>query len=158
MYKKCYESLVKKFLSLPDEPAVIVLINRSKGGQLISDCLTYYFRQAMKSENSSASYTIPNKSVYGSEYSTCVNASKSDLKNFISGSFAEEKRLRLTSLRLYFPEIRCKFTHDLYYGRKGTYNSIQGKQFGNGKSFGYKKSNFRSYKGQFKLMILFFEK
>ena len=91
MYKKCYESLVKKFLSLPDEPAVIVLINRSKGGQLISDCLTYYFRQAMKSENSSASYTIPNKSVYGSEYSTCVNASKSDLKNFSSGSFAEEK-------------------------------------------------------------------
>jgi len=142
MYKKCYESLVKKFLSLPDEPAVIVLINRSKGGyssqaqmeaigknfdvpvismanaltkafdsgflkpddyftdeyhphakggQLISDCLAYYFRQAMRSENSSASYTIPNKSVYGSEYSTCVNASKSDLKNFSSGSFAEEK-------------------------------------------------------------------
>ncbi len=32
MYKKCFESCIKKFLDLPNEPAVCVLITRSKGG------------------------------------------------------------------------------------------------------------------------------
>jgi hypothetical protein len=32
LYKKAFESLIKKFLSLPNEPAVIALITTSKGG------------------------------------------------------------------------------------------------------------------------------
>lgn len=138
MYKKCFESVIKKFLSLPNEPAVIVLINRAQGGfssqqqmaavgknfdipvismdnaltkafnsgflktsdyfqdeyhphasggKLISDCLGYYFRQAMRSENRSTSYTIPTSTVYGTEYETCVNMSASELQNFSAGSF-----------------------------------------------------------------------
>ncbi|MBO6116379.1 MAG: carbohydrate binding domain-containing protein [Ruminococcus sp.] len=139
MYKKSFESLVKKFLSLPNEPAVIVLITSSKGGyssqeqmekigkcfdvpvismnnalskafssgflkkedyfsdeyhphakggQLMADVMSYYVRQAMKTENRSDSYEIPNKSVYGSEYSTCINANpQTDLQNFNAGSF-----------------------------------------------------------------------
>lgn len=138
MYKKCFESLIKKFLSLPNEPAVVVLITRSKGGfssqaqmeaagrnfdvpiismdnaltkafnsgflkaddyfsdeyhphakggQLIADCMAYYLRQAMRTENRSDSYEIPTTSKYGSEYYTCKNAAISDLKNFNAGSF-----------------------------------------------------------------------
>ena len=138
-YKKCFESLVKKILDQPQEPAVVILINRSKGGfstqaqmapigqnanvavismddaltkafnsgflktgdyfndeyhphakggQLVADCLAYYFRQAMKSENATPAYTYPSKAVYGNEYSTCYNADPSkDLKNFNAGSF-----------------------------------------------------------------------
>lgn len=142
MYKKCFESCVKKFLSLPNDPAVIILINRAKGGfssqaqmaaigknfkvpiismddaltkafnsgflntsdyytdeyhphakggQLVADCMSYFLRQAMKTENRSDSYTIPTTSAYGSEYADCYNASKSDLQNFNSGSFTEGK-------------------------------------------------------------------
>ena len=139
MYKKCFESLIKKFLSLPNEPAVIALITCSKGGyssqtqmeaasknfdipvismnnalqgafktgflkaddyfsdeyhphknggQLVADCMAYYLRQAMRTENRSDSYTIPTTSAYGSEYATCYNADpSSDLRNFNSGSF-----------------------------------------------------------------------
>ncbi len=138
-YKKSFESLVKKILDQPQEPAVVILINRSKGGfstqaqmapigqnanvavismddaltkafnsgflktgdyfndeyhphakggQLVADCLAYYFRQAMKSENATPAYTYPSKTVYGNEYSTCYNADPSkDLKNFNAGSF-----------------------------------------------------------------------
>ncbi len=139
MYKKSFESVIKKFLSLPNEPAVIVLITTSKGGyssqqqmesigknfdvpvismhnaltkafnsgflkkddyfqdeyhphakggQLMADVMAYYVRQAMKTENRSDSYELPSKSVYGSEYYTCINADpSSDLQNFNSGSF-----------------------------------------------------------------------
>ncbi|MBR1823504.1 MAG: carbohydrate binding domain-containing protein [Ruminococcus sp.] len=142
-YKKSFESLVKKILDQPQEPAVVILINRSKGGfstqaqmapigqnanvavismddaltkafnsgflqtgdyfndeyhphakggQLVADCLAYYFRQAMKSENATPAYTYPNKTVYGNEYSTCINADPStDLKNFNAGSFSAGK-------------------------------------------------------------------
>ena len=137
-YKKSFESLIRKFLEMPNEPAVIVLITRSKGGyssqaqmeasaknfdvpiismdnaltkafnsgflkaddyfsdeyhphkqggQLIADCMAYYCRQAMKTENRSDSYTIPTTSVYGSEYYTCVNMSANELTNFNAGSF-----------------------------------------------------------------------
>ena len=102
MYKKCFESCIKKFLDMPNEPAVGIVITRSKGGfssqaqmypigknfdipvismddaltkafnsgflktgdyfndeyhphakggQLVADCLAYFFRQAMKTEN-----------------------------------------------------------------------------------------------------------
>ena len=139
-YKKSFEALIRKFLELPSEPAVIVLITRSKGGyssqkqmeasgknfdvpiismdnaltkafnsgfleaddyfqdeyhphakggQLVADCMSYYVRQAMRTENRSDSYTIPDKSVYGSEYWTCYNADPTkDLQNFNAGSFS----------------------------------------------------------------------
>ncbi len=140
MYKKSFESLVKKCLNQPNDPAVIILINRAKGGfnsqeqmaaigknfnvpvismndaltkafssglltaddyftdeyhphdkggKLISDCLAYYFRQAMRTENRSASYSIPTTKVYGSEYSTCANADPSTFTNFNAGSFTK---------------------------------------------------------------------
>ena len=138
MYKKCFESCIKKFLDMPNEPAVIVLITRAqggfssqsqmypigknfdipvismddaltkafnsgflktgdyysdeyhphqKGGQLIADCLAYYFRQAMKSENLSSSYSLPSKAVYGMEYANCVNVNPKDLDGFSAGSW-----------------------------------------------------------------------
>ncbi|WP_051411361.1 carbohydrate binding domain-containing protein [Ruminococcus flavefaciens] len=139
MYKKCFESCIKKFLDMPNEPAVIVLITRAKGGfssqsqmypigknfdipvismddaltkafnsgflqpgdyytdeyhphqkggQLVADCLAYYFRQAMKSEHLSASYELPTKAVYGMEYANCVNVNPKDLGNFNAGSWS----------------------------------------------------------------------
>jgi hypothetical protein len=139
MYKKCFEACIKKFLSLPNDPAVITLITTSKGGynsqeqmlassknfdipvismhdalqgafkkgflkqsdyftdeyhphksggQLVADCMAYYVRQAMRTENRSESYTIPSTSKYGSEYYTCINADpEKDLQNFNGGSF-----------------------------------------------------------------------
>ncbi len=140
LYKKCFESCVKKFLSLPNDPAVIILITRAKGGfssqsqmapigtnydipvismddaltkafnsgflsagdyytdeyhphqkggQLFADCMSYYVRQAMKSEHYSDSYTIPTKTVYGTEYETCVNMTPSQLQNFNLGSWKQ---------------------------------------------------------------------
>ncbi len=139
MYKKCFESLIKKFLDLPNEPAVIALINRSKGGfssqaqmvsasknfdipiismddaltkafnsgflsagdyftdeyhphdkggQLVSDCLGYFFRKAMKTENRSESYTMPATSAYGTEYANCRNVDPKNLDNFNAGSWS----------------------------------------------------------------------
>ena len=139
MYKKCFESCIKKFLDLPNEPAVIVLITRAKGGfssqaqmypigknfdipvismddaltkafnsgflspndyytdeyhphqkggQLIADCLGYFFRQAMKSENRSSSYELPSKAVYGMEYANCVGVNPKDLDSFNAGSWS----------------------------------------------------------------------
>ena len=138
MYKKCFESCIKKFLDLPNEPAVIVLITRAqggfssqnqmypigknfdipvismddaltkafnsgflkasdyytdeyhphqKGGQLIADCLGYFFRQAMKTENRSSSYTLPSKAVYGFEYADCVNINPKNMTGFNAGSW-----------------------------------------------------------------------
>ena len=138
MYKKCFESLIKKCLSQPNEPAVIVLINRSKGGfssqdqmvaagknfdvpiismddaltkafnsgflktgdyftdeyhphaaggKLVANCLAYFFRQAMKTENRSDSYEIPNTKAYGSEYADCVNIDPKNCTGFSAGSF-----------------------------------------------------------------------
>ena len=138
LYKKCFESLVKKILSQPNDPAVIILINRSKGGfssqkqmapigenfnvpvismddalskafnngllqtgdyftdeyhphakggQLVADCLAYFTRQAMKTENRSDGYVIPTTTVYGTEYESCVNVDPKTLGNFNAGSF-----------------------------------------------------------------------
>lgn len=138
-YKKCFESMIKKFLELPSEPAVIALITCSKGGyssqtqmeasaknfdipiismnnalskafnsgflkkddyfadeyhphakggQLVADCMAYYVRQAMRTENRDDSYTIPTSSKYGYEYWTCTNVDPTkDLQNFSAGSF-----------------------------------------------------------------------
>ena len=138
LYKKSFESLVKKILSQPNDPAVIILINRSKGGfstqeqmapigrnfnvpvismddalsgafksgflkpddyftdeyhphakggQLVADCLAYFTRQAMKTENRGDGYTIPTTAVYGTEYESCVNTDPGKLANFSAGSF-----------------------------------------------------------------------
>ncbi len=138
MYKKCFESCIKKFLDMPNAPAVCVLITRAKGGfssqnqmypigknfdipvismddaltkafnsgflntgdyytdeyhphqkggQLIADCMAYYVRQAMKSQNSSSSYTQPTSYVYGAEYADTVNVDPKNLTNFSSGSW-----------------------------------------------------------------------
>lgn len=140
IYKKGYESLVKKCLSQPNAPAVILIINRAKGGYsmqeqmaaigknynltiismdnaltnafnsgllttddyytdeyhphekgnaLISDSIAYFYRQALKTVNKSDSYTIPTKTVYGTEYSTGTIVSLSELTNFNAGSFTQ---------------------------------------------------------------------
>ena len=139
MYKKCFESVIKKFLDLPNEPAVIILIQRAKsgfssqaqmvpvgenfdlptismdnaltkafnsgyltlndyftddyhphdkGGKLVSDCLSYYFRQAMRTENRSDSYTVPSKTVYGTEYENCTYINPKDMTGFNAGSWS----------------------------------------------------------------------
>ncbi len=59
----------------------------SAGNALISDCIAYYYRQALKTENFSAEYTIPDKSAYGSEYYTSTIIPLNDLTNFTAGSF-----------------------------------------------------------------------
>ncbi|MCR4795793.1 MAG: carbohydrate binding domain-containing protein [Ruminococcus sp.] len=138
MYKKCFESCIKKFLDMPNEPAVGIIITRAKGGfssqsqmypigknfdipvismddaltkafnsnflqpgdyytdeyhphqkggQLVADCMAYYVRQALKSENQSAGYTQPTKYVYGAEYANCVNVDPKNLTGFNAGSW-----------------------------------------------------------------------
>lgn len=138
IYKKSFESLIKQCLSQPNDPAVIVLITRAKGGYsmqeqmvksarnfdvpiismdtaltkafesgtlnkedyysdeyhphaagnaLISDCISYYYRQALKTENMSTEYTIPETSAYGSEYATGTIIPINELTNFNAGSF-----------------------------------------------------------------------
>ena len=138
MYKKCFESCIKKFLDMPNEPAVGIIITRAKGGfssqaqmypigknfdipvismddaltkafnsnflqpgdyytdeyhphqkggQLVADCMAYYVRQALKTENQAGSYTQPTKYVYGAEYANCVNVDPKNLTNFNAGSW-----------------------------------------------------------------------
>ncbi|MBR3447020.1 MAG: hypothetical protein IKH27_04370 [Oscillospiraceae bacterium] len=138
MYKKCFESVIKRFLDLPNEPAVIILIHRAKsgfssqqqmvpvgqnfdipiismdnaltkafqsgllsqgdyfsddyhphdkGGKLVSDCLSYFFRQAMRTENRSDSYTVPTKTIYGTEYENCKYINPKDMSGFSAGSW-----------------------------------------------------------------------
>ena len=87
-----------------------------KGGQLISDCLAYFFRQAMKTENSSASYSIPTTTVYGSEYASCANSVSTSADSAQSFSW---NRLWFTALQLHLPEEQCKYTHDLQDNRQG---------------------------------------
>ena len=139
MYKKCFESVIRKFLDLPNEPAVIILINRArsgfssqqqmipvgtnynipiismdnaltkafssglltqsdyftddyhphdKGGQLVADCLGYFFRQAMRTENSASSYTVPEKTVYGTEYENTSYINPKDQSGFNAGGWS----------------------------------------------------------------------
>ncbi|MBQ8927536.1 MAG: carbohydrate binding domain-containing protein [Oscillospiraceae bacterium] len=138
-YEKGFEGLVRKCLMQDNEPAVILLINRSKGGYssqgqmekigrnydlpiismdnaltyafntglltlddyytdeyhphaegaaLISDCIGYYYRQALKTENKSAPYTMPSTVAYGSEYTTATIVPLSELQDFSAGSFS----------------------------------------------------------------------
>ena len=142
MYKKCYESLVKQALQQPNDCAVVILINRSKGGfssqeqmaaigenynvpiismddalsqafnsgflkpddyftdeyhphdnggKLVADCLAYFFRQAMKSENRGNGYKLPSTTVYGDDFIGCVNTDPSKISGFNAGSFSADK-------------------------------------------------------------------
>ncbi|MBE6861772.1 MAG: glycoside hydrolase family 43 [Ruminococcus sp.] len=141
IYKKGFDSLVKKCLAQENAPAVILLINRSKGGYsmqeqmmavgrnydvpvismdnaltaafkdgtlkeddyfsdeyhphangnaLISDAIAYYYRQALKTENADAGYTVPSSSVYGSEYADGSIVPLSELSNFSAGSWKQD--------------------------------------------------------------------
>ncbi len=140
-YTKSFEGLVKKCLMQENAPAVIILINRSKGGYtsqsqmsavgknynvpiismddaltaafndgtltaddyfsdeyhphangsaLIADAIAYYYRQALKTQNASSGYTIPETTVYGSEYATGSIAPINELSNFSAGSWTAD--------------------------------------------------------------------
>lgn len=139
-FQKSYESLVKKCLMQPNEPAVALITLCQKGGdsnqdwmqriaenydlplisgknavmngiqagtlnwdrdygsgdnihpgngghKLISEIIGYYYRQALRSENASASYEIPTKEVFGAEYATAKLVDFSKLQNFSAGSW-----------------------------------------------------------------------
>ncbi len=138
IYKKSFEGLVKQCLMQDNAPAVILIINRAKGGYsmqeqmaavgrnydvpiismdnaltaafadgtlqtsdyfsdeyhphaegaaLIADAIAYYYRQALRSENASASYTLPSTTVYGDEYSTGSIAPLTALSGLNTGSW-----------------------------------------------------------------------
>ena len=57
------------------------------GHKLIADCIGYYYRQALRSENASDSYEIPNKTVFGDEYATAHMVSFEQLDGFNAGSW-----------------------------------------------------------------------
>ena len=62
-----------------------------KGGQLVADCLAYYVRQALRSENQSSGYTLPETAVFGTELASCVNVDPASLDNFNAGSWTAGK-------------------------------------------------------------------
>ncbi|MDD7555356.1 carbohydrate binding domain-containing protein [Ruminococcus sp.] len=137
-YEKSFEGLVRRCLSQENEPAVIIIINRSKGGysmqdqmaavgrnynvpvismdnaltnafnkgvlttddyftdeyhphaegaKLISDCIGYFYRQALKTENATEPYVLPDTTVYGTEYTTATIVPLAELNNFNNGAF-----------------------------------------------------------------------
>ncbi|MDE7365562.1 MAG: carbohydrate binding domain-containing protein [Ruminococcus sp.] len=57
------------------------------GHKLIADCIGYYYRQALRSENTSDEYSIPFTSVFGSEYSTARIITADEMKNLSKGSW-----------------------------------------------------------------------
>lgn len=139
-FQKSFESLVKKCLSQPNEPAVVVItlcqksgssnqdwmvqvaenydvpiisgknaimgaidsgtmswdadygsgdtIHPGNGGhKLIADCIGYYYRQALRSENTSEEFIVSNKDVFGSEYATARIITVDEMKNLSKGSW-----------------------------------------------------------------------
>lgn len=137
-FQKSYESMVKKCLMQPNEPAVVLITLCQKSGgtcenwmskvganydlpvisgkgalegggldwdasygsgdtihpgdgghQLIADCIGYYYRQALRSENANDSYDIPATEVYGAEYANCKLVDISSLTNFSAGSWSK---------------------------------------------------------------------
>lgn len=137
-FQKSYESLVKKCLMQPNEPAVVLITLCQKslgsnedwmakvganydlpvisgkgalqggnldwdasygsgdtlhpgdgGHQLIADCIGYYYRQALRSENEDASYEIPTTEVYGAEYANNKLVDISSMANFSAGSWSK---------------------------------------------------------------------
>ncbi len=59
------------------------------GHQLIADCIGYYYRQALRSENASDSFEISNRDVFGTEYATARVVDISELKNLQTGSWSK---------------------------------------------------------------------
>lgn len=57
------------------------------GHKLIADCIGYYYRQALRSENATEPYTIPSGDVFGSEYSTARIITVDEMKNLSKGSW-----------------------------------------------------------------------
>ncbi len=57
------------------------------GHKLIADCIGYYYRQALRSENETDAYVIPNSDVFGSEYSTARIITIEEMKNLSRGSW-----------------------------------------------------------------------
>ena len=57
------------------------------GHKLIADIIAYYYRQALRSENTTDSYVKPDTQVFGREYSTARVVSIDDLSDFNSGSW-----------------------------------------------------------------------
>ena len=58
------------------------------GHKLIADCIAYYYRQALRSENASDSYEIPNKTVFGDEYATAHLVDIGAQTDFSAGSWS----------------------------------------------------------------------
>ena len=141
-YEKGFEGLVRKCLTQEQEPAVIILINRAKGGysmqeqmakvgkhydipvismdnaltkafdsgllkiedyftdnyhphaegfKLISDSIAYFYRQALKTENQTGTYTIPADGAFGTEYATATVVPLSSLTGLNKGSWSDTK-------------------------------------------------------------------
>lgn len=59
------------------------------GHQMIADCIGYYYRQALRSENNSDGYEIPETSVFGAEYATARLYTAAELQNLNTGSFTQ---------------------------------------------------------------------
>ena len=57
------------------------------GHQIIADCIGYYYRQALRSENETDEYVIPDTEVYGSEYANNHIVPFDQLQNFNAGSW-----------------------------------------------------------------------
>lgn len=57
------------------------------GHKLIADCIGYYYRQALRSENNSDEYTITDKTVFGAEYSTAKLMTVAEMQNLSKGSW-----------------------------------------------------------------------
>lgn len=58
------------------------------GHQLIADCIGYYYRRALRSENESDEYTIPTSEVFGAEYSTARLLTVSEMQGLSKGSWS----------------------------------------------------------------------
>lgn len=57
------------------------------GHQLIADAIGYYYRQALRSENTTDEYVIPDKEVFGAEYANNHLVDFDKLPNFNAGSW-----------------------------------------------------------------------
>ena len=58
------------------------------GHKLIADCIGYYYRQALRSENTSEEYTVTNSTVFGAEYSTARLLTVAEMQNLSKGSWS----------------------------------------------------------------------
>ena len=57
------------------------------GHQIMADCIGYYYRQALRSENADETYEIPSTEVFGAEYANNHLVDITTLPNFNAGSW-----------------------------------------------------------------------